>query len=1566
MTNYISAYPHNPRIFVYLLKLRREKFIEFKYNETNMSDNEPIPGANYPPETNGGINRQFAGTDTSDLRWQERTMGLFPEGTRMRTVVLDTHSRSEYGDRTWTTGQTVRDILQNHLDANTQVFFEELVSGVIDAENSAAIGQVLADPQWAKDFDEFTYGLYRYKQSLPDLSNEARGEFGKMLTELAHSLPIKPELLDQRGALDIEQVGSVIGDINERPLQVTYKIRDLQNGSEETWLTLTDLLSPQYSERVSGTDNFRYEITACKIADEGKGFDSKLTAYYKSTKTGKRHLRGKFGEGTKMSEVHLVRNKAAVKMRSVYDVDTEQGQRERLWQVRPFVGERGKVELKGVEVDTRAGTTESSGSFTVINIKDAREDFAQEFRRNIDPRTPEGLRANALTFTTERYHYPMGAVYRYGKRPVGVSVDRDDNYQYVQGLRVGEANGGYDKPIFSYDFLDSSVLKGRDRSELRESLSGQIKGFWYNADSAELMRELVTNVWLEGKEKYGTPPEFVALRDFIDSDPLYLTPQEQRAQQILFDLIPELVNLQEGEKHVFVSDYQSKNPENSALIRTLSNKGYRIIELQCTVVGKNIDSLNAYYGGRYELLTLEGAREKASELDGTLGKEDKRTLLAQEIYNNAQEKLDKLFESLGYHQVKLQVNEPSFIEAVDGNNQQPVELEWLPGEGKFRLVMRPEILRLGFDGNLGKDYWERYTTVFMLATLDRYEPFPDQNTLLQHAQNNAQNILNLSIKSGQQDFDGLPENFNHIAGTESTTEALDRFIEHLQKTERQMEGWQLLRESRSLALTPEEFQQAYTRLSDLPADYAQEVKGILEQRVIIKEGNVYFVESDGNGSARQAVEKQLAELPVVAQWQNHDVVRLDEKRFAVLIDIPDGSVVTMNEFNKYVYYGDTILNFEKFHFGNYQFQSYPAKLEKNCIVVTVDLYNQREDLVANIHDKLQSVLISSAEVKSREELSQLSGTIDTPLPVEYGLSEWDNPSRVFQDIIQNHLDASPNRKGVTLEYEVIRSGQRVWVPEDGLNESDSITGLTILDVGSGYSPNELGTMGNSSKKSPLFSGKYGEGQKMIAAAAARNGMQLIYSSVGSRNDQQYRWTANVATRAEALVVDGKQTKTDRVIFQQVSKILEENRRFTSSTTLRLPENAAQIQQKQWREWVKIIDPRAKDERGNGGLGRYVIDLRHGDNPNVIDLGYMKILLDEPGALYENGLLISYEKTDTNRTVMGYDVPELVNTRERNSYDETKLRTYIGHAIMECSDRRLSERLVTEFRDKYLNKAREEGEMPYIRQNDLDLGGVLMLERGINPSRPYWDQANREILGGYIVHSDNWLRKRIEFRTDDLSGRRGYILDKEKGEWELEQLLSTMANMRHIPKDRILNVTEGHYDGWAKIFPTAQSYITTLTQEPIPTTPETASALRRLVANSASVIKDRIDPLLEGKGDASLTLDAIVSGKKPADIGDWITGMVRNQSRDALQKWADRQALESNPDSVFVAPVGAGYLGIAQRDRIGFNEKLLVAHKSSEIVGVSRHELVHKIFGIRDYTPEFIMLLHMLSESRTTV
>lgn len=96
-----------------------------------------------------------------------------------------------------------------------------------------------------------------------------------------------------------------------------------------------------------------------------------------------------------------------------------------------------------------------------------------------------------------------------GKKPLGVSLEVSAHNQYVQGLRViSAANGDQEvTPLFSYDFLDSSILKGRDRSELnKEDMERQIYNLWTHADSRVLVSELIRRV-ATGNYSGITPPE---------------------------------------------------------------------------------------------------------------------------------------------------------------------------------------------------------------------------------------------------------------------------------------------------------------------------------------------------------------------------------------------------------------------------------------------------------------------------------------------------------------------------------------------------------------------------------------------------------------------------------------------------------------------------------------------------------------------------------------------------------------------------------------------------------------------------------------------------------------------------------------------------------------------------------------------------------------------------------------------------------------------------------------------------------------------------------------------------
>jgi len=363
---------------------------------------------------------------------------------------------------------------------------------------------------------------------------------------------------------------------------------------------------------------------------------------------------------------------------------------------------------------------------------------------------------------------------------------------------------------------------------------------------------------------------------------------------------------------------------------------------------------------------------------------------------------------------------------------------------------------------------------------------------------------------------------------------------------------------------------------------------------------------------------------------------------------------------------------------------------------------------------------------------------------------------------------------------VARDGKRIWVTEaTSLTDLDQIVGLAIMDKGGGYLPDDLGTMGKSSKKSPMFAGKYGEGQKMVSAAAIRNGLSLSFTSLGDYGGERKRWTAQVGTRDEELIIEGKRSKAQRIVFNLNSEGSESEPQFTSATTLRLPD-ADKYGNPEWQKWLEIFDPRKKDERGNGGLSRYVINLREESNPNVIDLGYMRILLDEPGAVYENGLLISREG---GKSVVGYDVPEVVTTRERNSYDSSRLRNYIAHAMADCRDPRYPQTIMRQFKERYLKQMIENPGRTWVSEADLDFGSVFLFERGFLSGEPLWNYAYATELGSYLVHSDEALKSKIKYGEESI--KEGYVSDKEEKQREIEQAWSTLANISHIPQDHLI-------------------------------------------------------------------------------------------------------------------------------------------------------------------------------------
>lgn len=1494
-------------------------------------------------------------------QWATRELRGFPQGTQVRQVELDTNSKAEYGEKTWTTGQTVRDILQNHLDANTQVYFDQLISRIVDLDNDDWLKKLDEDHILAESFDYFVYQLSRFLRSNSSLSVESRHEFQEKLIELARGLPISQEFRNSDHTLAFEQLLAAVEDVVDVPPEITYQIRNTENPNEVLWVSRTELTEPPYNLRKVTSDDFRFEIIACKISDHGSGFDSKLTAYYKSTKTGKQHLRGKFGEGAKMSELHLVRNHVFVKLRSAFAIESDSGPRLRMWQTRPHVDTNNHVVMKGVEIETELDESVQAGSITYINFRDAKTEFAQEFSKNIDPRDLDGLAANCLSYSPYYYEYPIGETN--SLTVLGVNTHVSGEYQYVQGLRI-ETNSGSGSPIFSYDFLNSSVLKGRDRNQLELQFLTYIVNFWRQVDSPVLLAKLISEVWLEPKNFDSSSPEFKALQTIIVQATTSFSPQFAHTAQIVLEIIPNLLQLKENGKYIVIKSEMESMPMYKATFDVLKRNGYQLLTV-ATLDELSINKLNELYKGKYELLTAKQAQELASSFTAELGHEDERIQTLKSLYREVHRKLSGELTNFHFGSELLKVGDPIFLE-VSSSYDQPVELEWVEQTAQFRLVIRPDLMFSepgsaadaikGFEAT----YWQQYIEVFLLATVDRSKPFLDQNSILQNAQAVAQTLLDKSIHEGQVDFDGLPDRFNHKNSGETADTAYERFSQHLEQETNELRAWQAYRESCDLNLSSERLGEIYASLDQYPKTYADKIRMILLKRVLVEGDTVSFIGRKENGST---ITKSFDQLEVLGHWQGNTIVKIDADRYLVRLDFPDGSLIKQRENYELLFFDNQILEFGAAYFGTYQYMYRPFLLEKSGLIYSIsNADNPVMNDLDNLTTKLNEITIRFPETAQTEELHDLEKEIDTSLPIEYGVEEWNNPIRIFQDIVQNHIDASPNRKGVQQFFEVQRSGKRIWVAEDEVADDDEIVGITMVDFGVGYTPNELGTMGNTSKVSPLFSGKYGEGQKLIATSAARNQFELTYSSVAYKNGQKFRWTAHVGTRSEELILGGKKAETNRIIFHQNAEPLEEDVTYTSSTTLQLPEAASEEQQQIWSNWVRVVDPRNKDEHGNGGLSRYAINLRNSYSPNTIDLGYMRILLDEPGAIYENGLLVNNgQPSFYGSTRFGYDVPKVTNTRERNGYSVSQLQLYLAHLITNCPDPRYANRIMYEIATTQLDRL-QSGNTGLIESIDLSIGSIENLKRRFNFARPFWNRANRRYLGGVIVHSSDATVARIGALHQALAQNSQHIYSRETAINTLESLQRTQANLQHIPPEKLIDINGKHYESWSCIFPTAEQYVQNLIHDAIPTTTETQTALQNLVANASQYISEKLAKSLNVEADTH-TLDYLLSETQPPNSLDLFD---RNQNRISayvkLRNWLDRQQLKDDPESVFVAPSYAGYLGIAEKNRIGFNEVLLTSggQLHPDLVGTARHELIHKIFGLRDYTPEFILLLRMIT------
>ncbi|MCR4305717.1 MAG: hypothetical protein NUV73_01375, partial [Candidatus Daviesbacteria bacterium] len=242
-----------------------------------------------------------------------------------------------------------------------------------------------------------------------------------------------------------------------------------------------------------------------------------------------------------------------------------------------------------------------------------------------------------------------------------------------------------------------------------------------------------------------------------------------------------------------------------------------------------------------------------------------------------------------------------------------------------------------------------------------------------------------------------------------------------------------------------------------------------------------------------------------------------------------------------------------------------------------------------------------------------------------------------------------------------------------------------------------------------------------------------------------------------------------------------------------------------------------------------------------------------------------------------------------------------------------------------------------------------------PAKPFWRQAYNAQLGTYLVYSEKALRDKIKQKTSDLSASYTSAESLEGITKEIKRAYAALANVRHVPQDHIIQAkTNDEYAYWSRLFPTVEEYVMNLAEQEVPVTENIRQSLEAIVSTSSGVLA-RTQDALRRTGASQQVYENIVTGKTPRESDEKAFVEAENAVTEQFSYWVP-ESLQQHPGRVFVAPANAGYLGLATRDRIGFNELLLVGNDLRKIAGTARHELIHKIYGLRDYTPEFIMML----------
>jgi hypothetical protein len=900
-----------------------------------------------------------------------------------------------------------------------------------------------------------------------------------------------------------------------------------------------------------------------------------------------------------------------------------------------------------------------------------------------------------------------------------------------------------------------------------------------------------------------------------------------------------------------------------------------------------------------------------------------------------------------------------YVATLDRWSEAPIEAVYDYTSEQFTLLIRPDLIIRSMDAEgRGQDFWRRRIQVEILSTLGRETAHSNRNSALQHSQHLADTLNDKGVHDGVLEAEAMPSAFDHQVESTGIAEAIlaELSEESAQLTETEQNAMEAYDTASSFSASLDALENVWNQLESFPEAEQEAIVKILRHRFVCENGEVGYFTVDTTKKLRFH-RQQLSDLQPIGNIDGSNVYSINDSLIVPSTDvIPSNGLITIQGTYKYLCHNGELLFYQGIGDvprGNAAFGSSvkfdraecAGVLHNGCYAIYTTVQDTQEKL-DRVRESIEEITIETMGEGDLPSTEFTNGRKSTDFSTNYGKGEWEKPHRIFEDIAQNHTDEGQPEES----FEVLRGSERAWVEGASLLPGDRIVGYRIRDRGSGYPPDNIATVGRSTKNSPLTAGKYGEGQKMIAAGAARKGLELQYSSLSTHDGNTIRWTATANTEDQKVYrSDGRSETRQRVVFDVESNDAQDTS-WTSETCIRLPDSATTTEDAELEQWFATIDPRNVDERGNRGLGRYVRTFREGNEQltEVVDMGYMKILLNEPGAIYENGILIGHD----SELALGYDIPDVTKGRDRNIWMAGKLHTYVAHALRNTRDPRVLEALGAALKEKY-GEQMLAGEEPKIEEWDASLG--LMNTGAHLPSLPLWKQAYSRLFPGRMLHSDTGLQQKRDALAQELRNNPAVA-------HELHRVDMALANVNHINRDLIISVDAGQYPGLSRIMTTAEDQIQRLAKQKVEVEESVMYHLQNVTASSAQVISNAIEQM-RSTPEGEVTFRCLITGLDPFAVegADELVSERVAQIEERLAFWTDAARLEEQPGSLYVSPSAAGYHGLSEPYSIGINEMLLDPENRNKLIGTLRHELLHSITGEHDYTPEFVIMILELAE-----